>query len=232
MYKVVIIILIIIYLSKELLLFPYVDKYITSKNVMDNGNVLLLNKDDDEITLFFPGNAMSIYRFSSYFTDKNYLFINYRKQKSDTYFYGFGNINTAVNNSLDAYSYAIKNFKKIRIITFSIGNGVFAELLDKIKMTDKIVSVKSINGLPNLSDLLFSYFGFLSYIINFNYLETQSNFKKYLNCPYTIIHAKKDSIIPFYLAKKMYFELKKSKKNVNFIVLENDGHNLNLFDHI
>lgn len=232
MYKIVIIILLVIYFCKELFLFPYLDKYITTKNVLSNGNVLLLNSDTPEITLFFPGNAMSIYRYSQYFTDKNYLFINYRQKKSDNYFYGFGDVNTAVNNSLDAYNYAVNNFEKVNIITFSIGNGVFAELLNKIKTTEKIFSVKSINGLPNLSDLLFSYFGFIGNLLNFSYLETEKIYEKYLNCPYTILHSNKDKIIPFYLAKRMYFNLKKKNKNVKFFVLENEGHNVNLFDYI
>lgn len=232
MYKIVIIVLLVIYFSRELLLFPYVEKYITSKNVLSNGNVLLLNDKTDEITLFFPGNAMSIYRYSHFFTDKNYLFINYRQKKSDNYFYGFGDVNTAVNNSLDAYNYAIKNFKKINVVTFSIGNGVFSELLGKIKTSEKIFSVKSINGLPNLSDLLYSYFGFFGNFLNLNYLETEKNYEKYLKCPYTILHGTKDTVIPFYLAKKMYFNLKKNNKNVKFFVLENEGHNLNLFDYI
>jgi hypothetical protein len=238
MYRIIIIVLVIIVLAYEFFLFPYVSKNLNKKNMLNDGNILIHNNDNDEITLFFPGNAMSIYSIEPFLHTKNYLLVTYRSKKNDGFFYGFGSTKIAIDNGYSAYMYAINNYKKVKVVTFSIGNGVFAEVLKKAAIKEKLEkldSVVSLGGLPDLSILLNDYFGIFSHLFSllYNNLETTKIFLQHLHCPYKIIHGKQDTIIPFKLALQMFHTLKLGGKDVNIVLLPNNGHNdINLLDYL
>lgn len=229
MYKVILSIIVILFLIKDFFLFPYVKKNLLQQNTCKKGNAYFEKADSDEITLFFPGNAMSVYNLIPYLKNKNYILINYRPKKSDGYFYGFTNRKIALENALDAYNYASKNYKKIHIITFSIGNGVFSDLLIEIinNNLQYPTSLTSIAGLPNLYDVINSLFSIPIFInkILFPYFETEDIFCKYLRIPYLMVHGINDVIIPFNLAKKMYKSIKEKNDNTILHILHFEGHN-------
>jgi hypothetical protein len=203
-----------IIIFQDILLFPPI--LISNKSGENYEN--FLSKDD--ILLFFPGNAMNIENALE--KSKNSIIINYRpKGKS------FGNAIHALKNAHKAYETAQK-YKTIIILTWSIGNGIFSEILSSIhlhkwKYPKSIVCVA---GIPNLSDLVFDKFGFLSFFLQ-KKLESKSNYAQFLpkDIPFTMIHGKKYNIVPFYLVKDMYYELKKKDKNVILQVYETKSHN-------
>lgn len=49
---------------------------------------------------------------------------------------------------------------------------------------------------------------------------------KNVKIPVLLIHGDRDKVVPLHQSKTMYKKLKKAKKDVDFIVLKNEGHNL------
>lgn len=222
----VIFIIFLIYCLRNFVLFPYVSKSLNQANTIENGNILIRNSIEDSITVFFPGNATSVYNMIPYLKpNTNYLLINYRSLQSDGYYYGYSRCDLAIRNGVVGYAFACNNFKEVKVVTFSIGNGVFAETLKLTEVNPH--SLTSISGLPNLSELKKNYFGYYSYLITwiFDEFETCDIFAKYLNCPHKIVHGTLDRIIPVKLIEEMYTILKTNNKNVTLELKEKYSHN-------
>jgi lipopolysaccharide export LptBFGC system permease protein LptF len=205
----------IVYFIRNFILFPYL------KENEKKSHIHIQNSKDDQVTVFYPGNSMSIaYTVSILPKNKNYIVINYRSRNS-----GFTSSSVAIKNGIEGYKFALQNYKHVKVVTFSIGNGVFSEVLKETKINPE--SIVSIAGLPNLSVMTYYLLGYLSYPLNmiFTEFETQDNYNDYLDAPYTMVHGVLDNIIPFQFGENMYKTLKRKGKNVAFEKLENYSHN-------
>lgn len=233
---IIILIYLIIYLLQDLFLFPYISKilikYSANEELLDNGNLVIKEvNNNNQITIFFPGNAMHVDIIKNNFAYKNVIIVNYRPMKNDGYFYGFGNKNHAIKNGIEAYKWGLENYNEVKVVVFSIGNGVFSEVYktivkDNLQRPKEIISI---NGLTNLKDIVINSYGLFTYPYYYfiTSLNSEDNYIKHLddNVPYKFIHGDKDKIIPHSLVKKMYKNMKKAKKNVSLITIENANHN-------
>jgi hypothetical protein len=228
MFRFILLILIIflflfVVLNNDMLLFPAVKKITDGENIILKNNV-----NNSYITIFFPGNSSKIldYKDKLQHLPKNIIIVNYRKNKKK-----FGEYKHAIRNALLAYEYAHNNYKNIHIVNYSIGNGIFSDILKYIKFQWSFPKkITIISGICNIKDILYHNFWIFSFICNwvlYNKLDTNNNFIKYIpnHIPILIIHGYKDKIVPFYLVQKMYQELLHHKKNISFQSMSEKGHN-------
>lgn len=233
MFGLLLIVCLVIYLAKDAVLFPYVGKSLhEATNTTDElGNVHLhQNTSSDEVTIFFPGNAMAVYDVIPILNPKkNYILVNYRPQRGDGFHYGFSNARVAIRNGYHAYLEAVETYREIHVVTFSIGNGVFSEILKKIRENNlqAPASLTSLSGICNLTDVVQHLLKIPPWVTIrlFPYFQTQDIFRKSLgDIPYTMVHGTNDEIISVSLAKKMYKKLDKKHK-VTLTVIDGRMHN-------
>lgn len=207
--------MVVLFVNKNNIMFPILQNQSENTWMNENGNFIMeKNPKDDMITIFFPGRMMYPYMEST----KNLIIVNYRPKHPKKGVVGYGNIQLARKNGLLAYRTANKKYKQIRIVVFSIGNAVFSEVLkdiyrEKLKNPIEIINIA---GMLDMKDFITHYFGFFGFPIHyfFHDYRIQKNLKNYLQSPYIMIYSTHDDIIPYSMAKKLYFSLQNHGKQV------------------
>jgi esterase/lipase len=187
-------------------------------------------KESKQATLFFPGNTSDILEFKDKFQglkEKNIIIINYRKKNCK-----FGNYRHAIQNAEQACQYVFQTYDTIHVMNYSIGNGIFADILPGLSRKPKTITI--LGGISNMKDLLYYRFGYFSYLFawvlskKFNTIE---NILKYVpdDVYILIVHGDKDKIVPVQFAKQMHKDLLYAGKNVSIQIKSEFGHSH--FDH-
>jgi len=211
-------------LNNDMYLFPGIRRATDGKNISIENN-----RSSGRITLFFPGNTSDILEFKERFRDlkeKNIIIINYRIQKCK-----FGSYRHALKNALLAYRYASQEYSHIHVVNYSIGNGIFSDILATIYCyLTPPQTITILGGICNIKDVIHYRFGVFSYLFYWvlsNKLNTVENFARYIpkDTPILIIHGEKDKIVPVELALQMHKDLLYKGKNISIQVQPDYGHN-------
>jgi len=220
-------ILIFILINNDMFMFLPV------RHDLESDNIEIYNDPDSrKVVLFFPGNSSKIYE-NYYLKFKemniNIFIINYRKKYHRT-----GNYFHVMKNARAAYQKAIHEFEDIIVCNYSIGNGVFADLLPIIHENGwkYPVLIKMFSGITNVKDVLYSHFSFFSYFFSWTLgkkLSTEEMYFNYLppDVQLYIIHGTMDKIVPFKLVEKMHNRLLNAGKNVHLETFQG-GHSLDI----
>lgn len=176
------------------------------------------------LILYFHGNAGDLSRWgeiTSFFTTFNWdvLVMDYR-----TYGKSTGKLSeTALYKDAQLfYDYGVKHYSEDSILLYgrSLGSAFATKLASNNSPKGLILETPFYN-LTSVAQSRFPIFPVQSLI---KYKFKSNEYIEHVNCAITIFHGKKDKVVPYRSAQKLFEKISHNKEN-NFITIPLGGHN-------